>query len=80
MNKKIHKGEKNEIEYKGGRRQARREKGGGTTSGRHTKESSKRVKDDKRKEREGQGDDKGGELWRKTLLLCGLVAWLIGSL
>lgn len=29
MNKKIHGGEKNEIEYKGGRRQARREKGGG---------------------------------------------------
>lgn len=27
MNKKIHEGEKNEIEYKGGRRQARREKG-----------------------------------------------------
>lgn len=66
MNKKIHGGEKNEIEYKGGRRQVRREKaGGGTTSGRHTKESSKRVKDDKRKRGRGREMTKEGSFGEK---------------
>lgn len=61
-----------EEDKQGGRRG-----GGGTTSGRHTKESSKRVKDDKRKRGRGREMTKEGSFGEK---LCGLVAWLIGSL
>lgn len=49
-----------EEDKQGGRRG-----GGGTTSGRHTKESSKRVKDDKRKRGRGREMTKEGSFGEK---------------